>query len=138
MSDTKPRRVYAQPSRPRRPSSSRPRPTSGMPQGEAQTHSLYMEIANLQMTRARQVKIRDALLAQIANCEDEIDLAEARTAALMARIAEIESRADATTERATERRPARRAQSAHDPDDSTRSGMTVDELRSGGTFTFKY
>lgn len=78
MSDTKPRRVYAQPSRPRRPSSSRPRPTYGMPQGEAQTHSLYMEIANLQMTRARQVKIRDALLAQIANCENEIDLADTR------------------------------------------------------------
>jgi hypothetical protein len=108
-----------------------------MPQGEAQTHALYMEIANLQMTRARQIKIRDALLGQIANCEDEIARADERTAQLLEQIAQVEGKEPFERATVDSRRPAPRALPREGGDDPAHSGLTVEELRSG-KFTFKY
>ena len=133
----KPKRHVVRSTRPRRPSATRARPTSGMPQGEAQTHALYMEIANLQMTRARQIKIRDALLGQIANCEDEIERADARTAQLLAQIARLEGKENFERSTIDPRRAAPKPRARDDEDASTRSGLTVEDLRSGA-FTFKY
>ena len=108
----------------RRPSSSRPRPPSAMPRGQASTHTIYLEIASLQMTRARQIKIRDALLAQVEGCDEEIALTERRTRELLAQIEQIEGRAQPAA-------PAPAAPRRRD------EAPTVEELRSGA-FTFKY
>lgn len=61
-----------------------------MPARAEQVHSLYVEIANLQMAKARQQKIKEALLSQIANCDSEIQHVDRVTAELRAKIDSID------------------------------------------------
>ena len=116
--------VYAR--LPRRHSSARSRPMSSIPTRDHAAHSVYVELANLQMARSRYVTIRDSLSAQLAHCEDEIAHTDARIATLMAQLQPVDP-TDPITPRT---HPAPRERSA-------RPGMTVDDLRAS-TFTIKY
>ena len=73
----------------KRSSRLRSRPLSTMPMGTTGVHGLYVEIANLQMSKARQEKIRDALAAQIAACEAEILRVQTATELLLAKIEQM-------------------------------------------------
>lgn len=75
-----------------RANSLRSRPLSSMPATSTGTHGLYTQLASLQMGKARQEKIRDALLEQVARCEDEIARVEVETDRLKARIDAIDAR----------------------------------------------
>lgn len=104
-----------------------------MPSGAAETHTLYMEIASLQMTRARQIKIRDALREQIARCDAEIERCESRCQQLQSQIDEREE----APRRGAKRRASATGASPGTKSSEERSGPTVADLRAGA-FTFKY
>ena len=87
--------VTPAPSRPtkitylRRAASLRSRAPSSMPVDDSNLHSLYIEVANLQMARSRQEKIRKALLTQVRRSDEaiaqairEIELVEQKIAAI--------------------------------------------------------
>jgi hypothetical protein len=105
----------------------RSKPLSTMPATSTGTHGLYTQLASLQMSKARQEKIREALLEQVARCEDEIARVDIETQRLKERIDAI----DAATE--SPRKVARTAPKAasHSADDSS-----VESLEEA--FRFKY
>lgn len=74
----------------RRGSSLRARAPSSMPVDGTNLHSLYIAIANLQMTCSRQKKIRQALRAQLQSAEDSIAQAQREIAELENKIAAME------------------------------------------------
>lgn len=75
-----------------RANSLRSKPMSSMPATSTGTHGLYTQLASLQMGKARQEKIRDALLEHVARCEDEIARCEVETERLKARIETLDAR----------------------------------------------
>ncbi len=107
-----------------RPTASRPRPSSAIPQTGAGVHSLYVEMANLQMSKARQEKIRDALLEQVRRCEAEIARVDTRCEELQA---DIDARQSGQPRRLRRRGPE---------SSSTQRGLSVDEW--ADSLTFKY
>lgn len=69
------------------PRVNRPRPPSTRPPSSAEasqdaSHEIYVRIANLQMAKARQKRIRSALQDQIDTCTQEIDRIERKIAEL--------------------------------------------------------
>jgi len=58
---------------PKLQSSSRP-----AAQAQASSHEVYVQIANLQMARARQQRIRNALRGQVQRCDREIESLDAQ------------------------------------------------------------
>jgi hypothetical protein len=68
------------------------KPISTMPATSTGTHGLYTQLASLQMSKARQEKIREALLEQIARCEDEIARVDVETARIKQRIDLMDAR----------------------------------------------
>jgi uncharacterized coiled-coil protein SlyX len=96
---------------PPKPPSTRP-PTSSLDASRAgQSHEVYVQIANLQMAKARQKRIRDSLQKQVATCEEEI--------------AEIEQKIQALYDRA--------GLEPKNPDD-----RPAPEVQSGGDDGFEY
>jgi hypothetical protein len=71
----------------RRSSALHSKPLSSMPVQRDNIHTLYIEIASLQMTRARHEKVRDALLEQVRRSEEAILEAENGITRLLERIA---------------------------------------------------
>lgn len=71
----------------RRSSALRGKPLSSMPVNRENIHSLYIEIASLQMTRARHEKVREALAQQVRRSEEAILEAEQAITHLLERIA---------------------------------------------------
>jgi hypothetical protein len=71
----------------RRSSALRGKPLSSMPVNRDNIHSLYIEIASLQMTRARHEKVREALAQQVRRSEEAILEAEQGITILLERIA---------------------------------------------------
>lgn len=74
-------------SRMNHPRVNRPRPPSTVPPSSAEasqdaSHEIYVRIANLQMAKARQKRIRSALQDQIDSCTQEIDRIERKIAEL--------------------------------------------------------
>jgi len=70
---------------PPKPPSTRP-PTSSLDASrDGQSHEVYVEIANLQMAKARQQRIRDSLQRQVDSCEKEIASIEEKIQALYER-----------------------------------------------------
>lgn len=73
---TRPNKPQPRPTRPSPPSTRPPklqstsRPRS---QGQAPSHEVYVQIANLQMARVRQQRIRTALQGQVDRCTREIE-----------------------------------------------------------------
>jgi len=68
----------AQP-RPQRPQPPSLRPPSSLDLARRQeSHEVFVQIANLQMARARQQRIRDALANQMERCSREIDRIDAK------------------------------------------------------------
>ena len=57
-----------------------------MPVTRDSQHSLYIEIASLQMARSRHQKIRDSLLVQLRKAEEQMALADQQIAAIKARL----------------------------------------------------
>lgn len=82
---------------PRRSSTLRSKPLSTMPKSKSGTHTVYTRVANLQMSKARQEKIRDALATQLQRCNEEIERLEDESRALLARIGVAERDKPATT-----------------------------------------
>ena len=76
----------------RRSSQLRSKPISTMPASQSgdNEHTIYTQIASLQIAKARQQKIKDSLLDQVAQCDEAIARAEQEVAQLMER-AGIES-----------------------------------------------
>ncbi len=68
------------------PRVNRPRPPSTRPPSSAEatqaSHEVYVRIANLQMAKARQKRIRSALQDQIDTCTQEIERIERKIAEL--------------------------------------------------------
>jgi len=81
MSDrTRPNGAYPRPHRPKPPST---RPPSGMDASRQKgSHEVYVQIANLQMARARQNRIRASLQNQVDQCSREIAQIDAKLKAL--------------------------------------------------------
>lgn len=71
----------------RRSSQLRSKPISTMPpsQSGGGEHAIYTQIASLQVAKARQQKIRDSLLDQVAQCDEAIARAEDEIRELMNR-----------------------------------------------------
>ncbi len=65
---------------------------SSRPVDRSNIHSLYIEIANLQMVRSRQKTIRQSLMTQVRRAEDAIEQAEREIAELEQRIDRLEGR----------------------------------------------
>jgi uncharacterized protein (DUF305 family) len=69
------------------PRLNRPRPPSTRPPSSAdaardQSHEVFVQIANLQMAKARQKRIRAALQGQVDTCTQEIERINQKIAAL--------------------------------------------------------
>lgn len=65
-----------------KPPSTRP-PTSSLDASRSgQSHEVYVQIANLQMAKVRQRRIRDSLQRQVESCEQEIASLEQKIQAL--------------------------------------------------------
>lgn len=67
----------------RRPSSMSSRSLSTMPKSDGETHQLYLEIASIQMAKARQERIEDSLQQQVDECRRQISQARQRTDELL-------------------------------------------------------
>ncbi len=102
----------------------RSKPLSTMPMTSTGTHGLYTQLASLQMSKTRQEKIREALLEQIARCEEEIARVEVETNMIRARIDQLDGRPNAA--------PLPTANSAS----SKRAETTAESLEEA--FRFKY
>lgn len=79
----------------RRPSSMRSKSLSTMPTSDGETHQLYLEIASLQMAKARQERIRDSLQQQVDEARRQIANARDRTDELLDRARQREKRSGA-------------------------------------------
>jgi uncharacterized coiled-coil protein SlyX len=91
-----------------RPSSMRSKSLSTMPTGHGGTHQMYLEIASLQMAKARQERIRDSLRQQVDEAQRQITNARHRTSQLLAQIEDSQAssdRADETEETTTSGEP---------------------------------
>jgi hypothetical protein len=81
---TRPSGAQPRPTRPSPPSTRPPklqsstRPPSSAARANETSHEVYVQIANLQMARARQQRIRRALQGQVDRCTREIESIDAR------------------------------------------------------------
>ncbi len=74
---TRPPGAYPRPQRPRPPST---RPPSSAAAAARAPHEVYVQIANLQMAKTRQQRIRAALQVQVERCAREIAQLDAEIA----------------------------------------------------------
>ncbi|MFO8233050.1 MAG: hypothetical protein R6U20_10320 [Longimonas sp.] len=92
--DQDPRRTSSKHAPPRvnrpRPPSTRP-PTSMRSLASQEPHTLYVRMANLQMARTRQQRIRSALQAQVNDCTQRIREIDEKVDAIKAEIQKTEA-----------------------------------------------
>lgn len=76
----------------RRPSSMSSRSLSTMPKSDGETHQLYLEVASIQMAKARQERIEASLQQQVDECRRQISEARERTDELLREARQREDR----------------------------------------------
>jgi hypothetical protein len=76
----------------RRPSSMSSRSLSTMPKSDGETHQLYLEVASIQMAKARQERIEASLQQQVDECRRQISQARSRTDELLREARQRENR----------------------------------------------
>ena len=108
----------------RRGSSLRTRAPSSMPVDGSNLHSLYIAVANLQMSKSRQEKIRQALLRQVQQTDDAIAQANLEISELEDQIQALE--ASKRPSRASKERRRAGGQEAPEGDDSKEDGFVFD------------